>query len=41
MGLNKIDHIDQICNKPVVIKDWYKKYNRIINDEDKDLYNQF
>lgn len=42
MGLNKIDHIDQICSKPVVIKDWYKKYNRIINDEDKeDLYNQF
>jgi len=42
MGLNKIDHIDKICNKPIVIKDWYKKYNRIINDEDKeDLYNKF
>ena len=42
MGLDKMDHIRQLCNENNVQKQWYSKYNSFITEDEKyDIFNDF
>ncbi len=42
MGLDKLDHIHQLCKEDSIQRQWYYNYNRLVSNEDKEnIYNDF